>query len=145
LLGAVLVSVDAMAKQQFRLAYFSAKYEGTVAFYRDGLELLVLESWDRGEHDRGTLFAAAAGVIEVLARPKVGEPLSLFWDDRPPQGVFMVLEVEAVDDHFRRAVAKGLPIKQELTDQRWGHRSFCLLEPNGLTLYIFSAIPSPRA
>ena len=132
-----------MSKGQFRFSYFTADYESTVAFYRDGLELPMLESWDRNPDDRGTLFAAASGTVEVLTLPR-GESSHL-WDDRPPQGVFMVIEVDDVEGEYRRSVEKGLPIKQKLTDQKWGHRSFCLLEPNGLTLYLFSAMQGARA
>ena len=58
-----------MRNGQFRFAYFTPKYEETVAFYRQGLELPTIEAWDRTPDDRGTLFAAASGVIEVLALP----------------------------------------------------------------------------
>jgi len=56
-----------MSVGQFRFAYFTPHYESTVAFYRDGLDLPVIETWDRNPDDRGTLFGAASGVIEVLA------------------------------------------------------------------------------
>ena len=128
-----------MSKGQFRFSYFTPAYEATVAFYRDGLGLSVIESWDRNSNDRGTLFGAASGVIEVLALPKSGESSHL-WDDRPPQGAFMVIEVGDVEEEYRLAVEKGLPIKQEIRDQDWGHRSFCVSEPNGLTLYFFTEI-----
>jgi catechol 2,3-dioxygenase-like lactoylglutathione lyase family enzyme len=126
-----------MSEGQFRFAYFTPDYESTVAFYRDGLELPVIETWNRSPDDRGTLFGAASGMIEVLALPKSGESSHL-WDDRPPQGAFMVIEVDQVEARYQRAVEKGLPIKQELKDQGWGHRSFCVRDPNGLTLYFFT-------
>jgi catechol 2,3-dioxygenase-like lactoylglutathione lyase family enzyme len=122
---------------QFRFSYFTPEYETTVAFYRDVLRLAVVESWDRNPDDRGTLFAAASGMIEVLARPKSGESSHL-WDDRPPQGAFMVIEVPDVERVYREWAARRVPIQQELTTQPWGHRGFCLREPNGLTLYVFS-------
>jgi catechol 2,3-dioxygenase-like lactoylglutathione lyase family enzyme len=127
-----------MRDRQFRFAYFTPSYKSTVAFYRDGLELPVLETWERDLDDRGTLFGASSGMIEVLALPTRGESDHLF-DDRPPQGAFMVIEVDRVEERYRRAVAKGLAITQELRDQDWGHRSFCVREPNGLTLYFFTA------
>jgi catechol 2,3-dioxygenase-like lactoylglutathione lyase family enzyme len=125
-----------MSKGQFRFAYFTPDYETTVAFYRDGLELPVIKTWDRDPDDRGTIFGAASGMIEVLALPKSGESSHL-WDDRPPQGAFMVIEVDELEARYQRAVERGLPIKQELKDQDWGHRSFCVREPNGLILYSF--------
>lgn len=130
-----------MSGGQFRFSYFTPDYDSTVAFYRDGLDLPVLESWDRDADDRGTLFAAASGIIEVLVRPESGDP-SHFWDQRPPQGAFMVIEVEDVEKTYGRAVAKGLPIQQHLTTHDWGHRGFCVREPNGLTLYFFTEIGS---
>jgi hypothetical protein len=34
-------------------------------------------------------------------------------------------------------------LQEELKTQSWGHRSFCVREPNGLTLYVFT--PMMRA
>jgi catechol 2,3-dioxygenase-like lactoylglutathione lyase family enzyme len=123
--------------RQFRFGYFTERFDETVAFYRDGLGLPVLESWDRDEDDRGILLAAGAGVIEVqfLSRRK---PLEHVWDDRPPQGAFMAIETGDLEAVYRTACERGLAIQQAMTSQPWGHRSFCLREPNGLTLYIFS-------
>ena len=74
-----------------------------------------------------------------MKRPEGGDSLHL-WDERSPQGAFMVIEVEDVELMYRQVVEKELPIQQELTTQAWGHRSFCLWEPNGLTLYFFSEV-----
>jgi glyoxalase/bleomycin resistance protein/dioxygenase superfamily protein len=48
-----------------------------------------------------------------------------------------VIEVEQVEACYQRAVDKGLPIRQALTHQPWGHRRFCVRDPNGLTVYFF--------
>jgi catechol 2,3-dioxygenase-like lactoylglutathione lyase family enzyme len=128
-----------VSRGQFRFSYFTPDYEATVAFYRDGLGLPVVESWDRDPEDRGTLFGAASGLVEVLKRPESGDSSHL-WDERPPQGAFMVIEVADVELMYQRVVEKGLPVQQELTMQAWGHRSFCVREPNGLTLYLFSEL-----
>lgn len=130
-----------MTDRQFRFAYFTPSYDDTVAFYRNGLGMSVIESWNRSADDRGTLIGAASGLIEVLALPK-GESDHLF-DNRRPQGAFMVIEVERVDDLYQRALAAHLPIQQSLRNQSWGHRSFCVREPNGLTLYFFSEENEP--
>ena len=126
-----------IGKGQFRFSYFTRNYEATVSFYRDDLQLPVLESWDRNANDRGTLLAAASGMIEVLLWPE--EPTAFHgWDDRPPQGAFMVIEVPDIERAFRRATERHLSIREELTTQPWGHRSFCIREPNGLIIYVFS-------
>jgi uncharacterized glyoxalase superfamily protein PhnB len=74
-----------------------------------------------------------------LKRPESGDSSHL-WDERSPQGAFMVIEVEDVELKYRQVIEKGLPVQQELTTQAWGHRSFCVREPNGLTLYFFSEL-----
>jgi catechol 2,3-dioxygenase-like lactoylglutathione lyase family enzyme len=128
-----------MKNRQFRFAYFTPKYEETLAFYRDGLELPTIGAWDRNPDDRGTLFGAASGVIEVLALPDSGHSDHL-WDARPPQGVFMVIEVDQVESLYQHAVERGLPIQEALKEQPWGHRSFCVRDPNGLTIDFFSEL-----
>jgi len=128
---------DVMTRGQFRFAYFTPLYEATVAFYQDGLDLPVVEMWDRSPDDRGTLFGAASGMIEVLALPQSDRSGHLF-DERQPQGAFMVIEVDQVEARYQRIKDRGLPVQQELEDQAWGHRSFCVRDPNGLTLYFFS-------
>jgi catechol 2,3-dioxygenase-like lactoylglutathione lyase family enzyme len=125
-----------MPDREFRFAYFTPAYDETVGFYRDRLGMPVLHSWDRSQDDRGTLISAASGLIEVLALPQ-GEAEHLF-DRRSPQGAFMVIELDRLDEMYERALQNGLPIQQELGNQSWGHRSFCIREPNGLTLYFFS-------
>lgn len=124
---------------QFRFAYFTSKYEETVAFYRDSLGMPVLEDWEHSAEDRGTLIGAAGGMIEVLSWP-TERALAHQWDVRPPQGAFMVIEVEDLAACYALVKAKGLPVTHELADQTWGHRSFCVTEPNGLTLYLFNEL-----
>jgi catechol 2,3-dioxygenase-like lactoylglutathione lyase family enzyme len=128
-----------MRNRQFRFAYFTPRYEQTLAFYRDGLELPAIETWDRTPDDRGTLFGAASGVIEVLALPDSGQSDHL-WDGRPPQGAFMVIEADHVESLYQCAIERGLPIQDGLKEHPWGHRGFCVRELNGLTIYFFSEL-----
>jgi catechol 2,3-dioxygenase-like lactoylglutathione lyase family enzyme len=103
------LSGGATSRGQFRFSYFTPDYDATVAFYRDGLGLPVVESWNRNPDDRGTLFGAASGLVEVLKRPESGDSLHL-WDERSPQGSFMVIEVEDVELKYRQVSEKGPPV-----------------------------------
>ena len=123
---------------EFRTAYFARDYEACLAFYRDGLGLPELECWDRGADDRGTMFEAGDGRIEILARPAQPDPDSV-WDHRPPQGVLFVLERDDVEELYERAVERGLEIRESLRDQRWGHRSFVVADPEGVGIYVYAA------
>lgn len=124
---------------EFRCAFFAADYERSLAFYGGGLGLERIESWDRGPDDRGTLFAAGGGVIEVLARPEAGVPEGP-WDGVPPCGVVLVIEVADVRAAFERVRERRLKIREPLADLPWGHRAFYLEDPDGLVLYLFSEI-----
>jgi catechol 2,3-dioxygenase-like lactoylglutathione lyase family enzyme len=126
-------------RKEFRFTYFTAAYDDTVAFYRDGLGLPILDCWDREGDDRGTAFGVASGMIEVLDRPASPDAEHLF-DPRPPQGAFMVIEIDDVDGFHDRLAARGLPIERGVQDQSWGHRSLLIREPNGLVLYFFSEL-----
>jgi uncharacterized glyoxalase superfamily protein PhnB len=123
---------------QFRCAYATDKYEATVKFYRDGLGLEVDESWDRSDTDKGTLFKAASGIIEVVKRSadeSHGE-----WENHRPQGFTIVIETVDVDELYETLSGRGLNITEGLRNQKWGHRSFRLADPNGVSLYFFSEI-----
>jgi hypothetical protein len=52
-----------MSDGQFRFAFFIPHYEATVPFYRDGVDLPVIETRDRHPDGRETLFGAASGII----------------------------------------------------------------------------------
>ena len=62
------------------------------------------------------------------------------WDYREPQGVWIVIEADDVDAWYAAVVEKGLPIKEPMTNQEWGHRSFRLVDPNGIEVYVFSKV-----
>src|SRR5258708_39781608 len=101
------------------------------------MDLHDLAAWARSPEDTGTRYCAASGLNEVSALPQSDQSDPLF-DERPPQGAFMVMEVHQVAARYQRIKEKGLVVQQELKDQAWGHRSFCVRDPNGLTIYFFS-------
>lgn len=122
---------------KFRFTYFTNKYEETLAFYEQKLGFDLEHSWDRNDHDKGALFKAGAGLIEVLLLPDAEEDRYPGLDYRPPQGAFMCIQVWNIDELHERYKSIGVPFQQEVTDQTWGHRSFSVLEPNGLVLFFF--------
>ena len=118
--------------REFRFVFFTTAYEDTLAFYRDALELPIVGGWDRGVDDRGTLFGAASGIIEVIYHKSQSV--------KPLQQAFIVFEVEDVDELYHRLQQKGVPIQEAPTDRPWGHRDLKLRDPNGLIIGIFSKI-----
>jgi len=118
---------------EFRFIFRAKDYEASVAFYRDGLELPVVGSWDRGPSQRGTLFQAASGIIEVLALAP-GDAYV------PPQGMELGYEVDDVDEWYQRAQKKDLPVSKEIADRPWGHRTFSITDPDGIRVILYSII-----
>jgi catechol 2,3-dioxygenase-like lactoylglutathione lyase family enzyme len=118
---------------EFRFIFRAKDYEASVAFYRDGLELPIISSWDRGPAERGTLFRAGSGVVEVLALHP-GETYV------PPQGMELSFEVDDVDGWYERVLEKGLPINKGLADKPWGHRTFSVNDPDAIKVILFSVI-----
>ena len=121
----------------FRFTYFTNKYDETCHFYAEELGFNLEHSWDRNEHDKGSLFKAGKGLIEVMHIPADDAFKYEALDYRVPQGVFMCIQVFNVDELFGTYKSAGIPFKQEITSQSWGHRSFSVIEPNGLVLFFF--------
>ena len=119
---------------KFRFTYFTDKYEETCSFYKSKLGFNLEHSWDRTEHDKGALFKAGVGLVEILHLPNDEEKRNEGLDYRVPQGVFMVIQVWNIDKLFNKYKAMGVSFKQEIVDQAWGHRSFSVLDPNGVVL-----------
>lgn len=118
---------------EFRLVFRAKDFERAVMFYRDGLGLVIVESWDRGQAERGMVFRAADGLVEVLGLPP-GQAYT------PPQGFELAFEVPDVDAWYAKACQKGLHIRGELGNKPWGHRTFSLNDPDGVKVIIYSIL-----
>jgi catechol 2,3-dioxygenase-like lactoylglutathione lyase family enzyme len=118
----------------FRFTYFTDSFDATFDFYQNKLAFTLAHSWDRDQHDKGALFKIGHGLIEILHRPKNLENRHVALDYRKAQGVFTGIQVYNIDALFKEYQSRKVPFKQEMIDQPWGHRSFYVLEPNGLVL-----------
>lgn len=124
-------------KGKFRFTYFTDKYKETCHFYTNKLGFNLEHSWDRNEEDKGALFSAGEGLIEIMHRPSDKEEKISGLDYRVPQGVFMCIQVWNVDTLYKKLKSLDIPFKQDIVDQSWGHRSFSIIEPNGLVLFFY--------
>ena len=115
---------------EFRFGIVASNYEQSLTFYRDGLGLETIRSWDEGPKGRGTLFKAADGTIEVFSTEAL--------PSATPRGIWMYFEVADVDVCFERAVANGLHILLKPVNTSWGHRRFKVRDPDGVEVGIFS-------
>lgn len=129
-------------EKELRIIIVTEKYVETVAFYLDGLVLPIIEAWNRGPSDQGTLFeASSSGTIEIIATPLSSDSTADLLTPGSPQGFTVGIEVEEkkdLDPLYRQVKAGGLPIKRELGKLPWGHRGFSVTDPNGISVYIYS-------
>lgn len=127
---------------QFRCAYATDKYEETIEFYQRGLGFDVVEFWNRSDVDKGTLFSAASGIIEVVLRST--EESHGEWENYRPQGFTIVIESENVERLYEEISQRDVVIVEGLKDQTWGHRSFRVSDPNGVQIYFYSEITAAK-
>ncbi len=55
-----------------------------------------------------------------------------------PAGLIYNFAVDDVDSEYQRLTEAGLAPVMPLEDHPWGDRGFSILDPNGISLYIFS-------
>lgn len=51
-------------------------------------------------------------------------------------GAYLTIEVENVDEVYRRVKEKNVAIEIEIRDEAWGDRHFAIVDPNGLGIDI---------
>jgi catechol 2,3-dioxygenase-like lactoylglutathione lyase family enzyme len=115
--------------RRFHFVFEAADYDAAVRFYGQALGLPVVESWDRGA-DRGTMFAANDGIVEVVSDAM---------DLRGPHRRGVVVEVDDVDALEAGLRARGVPIERPTEDRPWGTREMILLDPDGHAVTFFTA------
>ena len=118
---------------QFRVILFPKDYEASRAFYSAGLELPIDHEWDYGGGDRGIVFMAAAGMIELLALAPGAQYIQ-------PQGLGVLIQVDSADRWHRLALERSLPVVQEPVSYPWGHRVVRLRDPDGLVISLFNPV-----
>ncbi len=118
---------------QFRLVFSPKDFEASRAFYRDGLSLPVDHEWDYGGGDRGIVFLAAAGMIELIGLMPGAQYVQ-------PQGLGVLIEVDSADRWFAQAKERGLKVVQEPVSYPWGHRVVRLADPDGLVVSLFNPV-----
>ena len=116
---------------EFRFYYFTNRYEETVAFYRDQLQLEEMRSWNR-PGDKGTIFISpnGSGLIEI----EEGDELPVI------TGGGLYIQVDDPDEWYHRAISNNIRVIQPIKDTAYGHRSFKFEDPNGLVIGLFRYI-----
>jgi len=117
----------------FRVMLVAKDYNASIAFYRDALGLTVDHEWNFGPKDCGTVFIAGAGMVEILgALPGM--------EYAAPQGAWVSMQVEDVDACYTNLQTRDVNILEAPTTYPWGHRIMKVADPDGLLIWLFSAV-----
>ena len=113
---------------EFRFYFFTPKYDETVAFYRDVLQLNVDRSWDRSDQDRGTVFVSpnGTGLIEIEQGDKLPNIYGGFY-----------IEVDDIHGWYAQVTAAGATIQKSLGVTDYGHLNFKVVDPSGIEVGFF--------
>jgi catechol 2,3-dioxygenase-like lactoylglutathione lyase family enzyme len=127
-----------MKALEFRFAFFAHDFDRSVGFYRDIMGFEYLSGWDRPD-GQGALFRASGqGVIEIY-----GAVAGQRYMGPRPVAINLALRVAGpaeVDAAYEDLKAKQMAIQEAPTDKPWGHRSFVLLDPDGIPIHIYCDI-----
>ncbi len=107
----------------------SAKMEQSRAFYHEllGLALVMDMEWI-------LTFASPSNPTAQISIVKQDSLVSA------EPGITVSMEVDDIDELYRRVMAGGHKILYPITDEAWGVRRFFVQDPNGVTINIMSHI-----
>ena len=128
-----------MSVHELRVALTVEDYERTLGFYRDGLGLRLIETWEDADGS-GAVFDAGRATLEVLStahaemvdRIEVGEPVGA--------RVRLAFEVDDSAEIAERLVAAGGDLVGGPVVTPWQHRNVRLRDPDGMQLTLFTAL-----
>ncbi len=111
----------------------TSRLSESLAFYRDGLGLELLEEWS--DMGRGALLATSAGgQVELVEQAAVV--------DAPEPRVALGLQITGVDRVYERLTALGARMKAAPRVRPWGMYGFGVLDPNGVPVNVYEPVPS---
>ena len=106
----------------------TSRLSESLAFYRDGLGLELLEEWSDLGH--GALLATSVGAqVELVEQEDVV--------DGPEPRVGLGLQVTGVDRVYERLTAMGARTKDPPRVRPWGMYGFGALDPNGVPVNVY--------
>ncbi len=104
------------------------RFEESMTFYVDVLQLALLEEWHEGGH----------GAVVRLAADSVLELIELDDGGHDRRGVALGLEVDDADGWYERLVARGVAVKAPPVDA-FGKRGFGTADPNGVAVNVYTS------
>jgi catechol 2,3-dioxygenase-like lactoylglutathione lyase family enzyme len=130
--------------RQLRLAVTTEDYDEAVAFYRDVLQMPVLDVWSSPDGGRGLLLDAGRATLELT------DPENAAFIDEVEVGrrgvaghIRLALEVDDTRAATEAAVDGGAELLAQPTETVWRSLNSRLEGPGGLQLTLFEELAEP--
>lgn len=109
--------------------------ERSLAFYSEALNLPVAREFGEGT-DRGVVFFAGGGLIEVVGAHQSFEP-SAPDSHRPANGqVTLWLQVRSIEDAITELAGRGVAVVRPPALEPWGLIEAWIDDPDGLRIHL---------
>jgi lactoylglutathione lyase len=129
---------------QLRLVVEADDYDQAVAFYRDGLGLPVVESFE-GPDGGGVVLDAGRATLELLSVRQAEMVDRVEVGSRVAGPVRVALEVTDSAEAARRLVAGGAEALAAPVVTPWRHRNVRVRAPDGMQLTLFTVLDDAGA
>lgn len=110
-----------------RFCYRVANYFETREFYETSLGWTIYNQWDRAPDDKGVIYYAGTALLELL----ISTP-----EDATPFENSMYLYIEVANLEEIKKSLGDYP-STDIQSYPWGHTSFIVKDPAGLSLKFF--------
>ena len=123
-------------KMKLNAGIITEKLRETKKFYTEVLDFGV-----SFENEFYILFHTPNKSAEIsFLQPNHPSQKPIFQSAFNGKGVYLTIEVENVDEIYKRLKDKGIPMEFEIRDELWGDRHFAIKDPNGIGIDIVTYI-----
>jgi catechol 2,3-dioxygenase-like lactoylglutathione lyase family enzyme len=120
---------------EFRFAFFAQDFTRSVSFYRDTLGMQLTSGWDRPDGKGALLAANNSSVIEIY-----GAAEGQAYTGQRPVALNLALRLAQpadVDAFYAHLLSAGSQVEGPPENRNWGHRSFIVVDPDGIPVHIY--------
>ena len=125
-------NAQTMNKMKLNAGIITEKLQETKKFYTEVLDFCV-----SFENEFYLLLHTPNHSAEIsFLQPHHPSQKPIFQSAFNGKGIYLTIEVENVDEIYKKLKNKGVKIEIEIRDEPWGDRHFAIKDPNGIGIDI---------